>query len=110
VADGSDRFVGVDERPHEGHSPGMHAQTVRVGNAARKHKRVVVSRPNLVQASIDREMTGRCVALHRSNLAVVDGYQVQLCSGAGESRPWLGELALFDPVGRQKRDLPACDS
>ena len=107
MTDGRDGLVRVDERPNERDGSLMHPEPVRVRNAAGKHQGVVISRSNLVQEPINREMPGRLVPLGRANLTATNRDQVQLGSRVREGCPWLGELSPLDPVGRQKRDLPA---
>jgi hypothetical protein len=105
VADGPDRFPGVEELPHEVEGALVHPELVGVHRAARQQQRVVVVDGGVRDEAVDREGPRVLeVVVARRDLAVVDRQQLHLRAGILDRPARLFELHALDAVGGQDRD------
>jgi hypothetical protein len=104
VADRRDRLAALEELPDEGHGVRIHAQLVGVDRPAGKQQRVVLADRRCRHEGVDGERAGVVeVVVARRDLAVVDGQQLDVRTGAGQRPERLLELDALNAVRRQDR-------
>src|SRR5262249_13378437 len=104
VADDADRLPRLEEAPHEGDGVLVGAHLVRVADAPGDHEPVVIVRAGLLDRAVDLERVRLVVVVEGLDLPFTERDELRLRALLLDGVPRLGELDLFDHVGRQKRN------
>src|SRR3954453_9776370 len=98
-----------DEVAHEPDCILVAAQLVGVTDAARDEERVVVGRGSLLDRPVDLPLVGGREMVEALDLAWVDRDDLRRRACALERLPRLLEFDTLEHVGREDRDLLACE-
>jgi hypothetical protein len=107
VANRGDRLALFEKVAHEIDGVFVHAERVRVGDAAGQHESIVVFGAHVADDFIDFERVGLLVVVVALNLARLERNQLGRGAGLLDGEPRLGQFDLLDAAGREKRDTLA---